>query len=198
MSNPSPQSTRTIVLAAFGEAFLRSHAMPAARAAREAGCAAVIVATRPDAREAVEAAGARFVLLDTEPSGLNPLKAGYTAGTLSGVLRTLEPALVHGVGANGIMIGATAATMAGIAKRVFTVTGLGALRERRDAVGTLSRAGLKAALRAVPGKAQSRFLVETAEDAAVLGLDPLDTAVRILRPDDIGGLAGVYAELMAT
>ncbi len=126
------------------------------------------------------------------------MKAGYTAGTLSGVLRTLEPALVHGIGANAIVVGASAAAMAGIANRVFTVTGLGALRARRDAIGTLSRAGLKAALRAVPGKAQSRFLVETAEDAALLGLDPLDTAVRILRPDDVSALSRVYAELMAT
>src|SRR5919107_1831734 len=83
---------------------------------------------------AIEAVGARVIGLDAERRSLNPLAAGYAAGRLAAVLRQEKPDLVHCIALRAILVGGTAAAMAGVRGRAFAHTGLGFLRARQDSV----------------------------------------------------------------
>jgi glycosyltransferase involved in cell wall biosynthesis len=155
--------------------FFASHFLPMARAAREMGLAVDVVARVRDHRTPIEATGARVIPLEAERRSLNPMAAGDAAGRLAAILRQLKPDLVHCIALRSILIGGTAARMAGVERRVFAPTGLGFLGARRDLVGRAARLGLKAAVGTLAG-GRTRFLLENRDDAATLGLDPDDSS----------------------
>ena len=171
--------------------FFASHFLPMARAALRMGLSVAVVTRVRAHRAVIEAAGIRVVPLEAERSSLNPMAAGYAAGQLSGILKALSADIVHCVALRGILVGGTAAAMAGIPRRVFALTGLGLLGAREDATGRLSRLALKGLIRGPLASRQTRFLFENPDDARALGLDPSDTAVTL-----VGG-AGVDPEAFA-
>lgn len=69
------------------------------------------------------------------------------------ILKALKADIVHCIALRGILVGGTAAAMAGIPRRIFALTGLGLLGAREDATGRLSRLALKGLISAglLPG-----------------------------------------------
>ena len=160
--------------------FFASHFLPMARAAVAMGLSVAVVTRVRDHRAVVEATGARVIALEAERSSLNPMAAGYAAGQLAAILKAWKPDIVHCIALRGILVGGTAAAMAGVPARVYALTGLGLIGARADAAGRLSRAALRHLIRGPLASKRTRFLFENPDDAAALGLDPADTAVTIV------------------
>jgi glycosyltransferase involved in cell wall biosynthesis len=141
----------------------------------------VTVVTRVRAhRAAIEATGAQVVPLEAERASLNPMAAGYAAGQLAAILKALRADIVHCIALRGILVGGTAAAMAGIPARVYALTGLGLVGARTDRVGRAARLGLRALIRGPLASTRTRFLFENPDDARALGLDPLDHTVTVV------------------
>ncbi|MCE4225699.1 glycosyltransferase family 4 protein [Methylobacterium sp. C25] len=184
---------KTVAFVSSDDAVFAADGLPMARAAIAMGLSVAVITRIGSHREAIEATGARLVALDDGRSGLNPMSAGYAAGQLSAILKALKADIVHCVGLRGILVGGTAAAMAGIQSRVYAP---GALA--RDS-GRLSRLAVKGLLRGPLANRSTRYLLESADDARALGLDPADTAVTILdrTGSDPSPVAGIYAELLS-
>ena len=191
LPGPPPASAgagRSLVFVVTEDWFFASHFLPMARAAVAMGLTVAVVTRVRAHRAAIEAAGARVVALEAERSSLNPMAAGYAAGQLAGILRALRADIVHCIALRGILVGGTAAAMAGVANRVYALTGLGLAGARADAGGRMARLAIRGLIRGPLAGARTRFLFENPDDARALGLDPADTAVTI-----VGG-AGVDPE----
>ncbi|KQP20237.1 glycosyltransferase [Methylobacterium sp. Leaf100] len=183
-----PHARKTLVFVVTEDWFFASHFLPLARAAVAMGLTVAVVTRVRAHRAPIEATGARVVHLEAERSSLNPMAAGYAAGQLAGILKALKADIVHCIALRAILVGGTAAAMAGIPARVYAVTGLGLLGARADATGRLSRLALRGLIRGPLASKRTRFLFENPDDARALGLDPADTAVTL-----VGG-AGVDPE----
>jgi glycosyltransferase involved in cell wall biosynthesis len=170
--------------------FFASHFLPIAKAARELGLEAAVIARVRGHRAAIEAAGAKVIPLEAERRSLNPMAAGYSAGRLAAILKAWRPDIVHCIALRPILIGGAAALMAGIPRRVFALTGLGFLGARRDIVGRSARTAVRMLVRGLETK-RTHYLFENPDDAALVGLDPNDSA----RVTILGG-AGVDADAL--
>jgi len=177
---PPPQTRKTLVFVVTEDWFFASHFLPLARAAVAMGLAVAVVTRVRAHRAAIEATGARVVHLEAERSSLNPMAAGYAAGQLAGILKALGADIVHCIALRAILVGGTAAAMAGIPARVYALTGLGLLGARADATGRLSRVALRGLIRGPLASKKTRFVFENPDDARALGLDPAETAVTIV------------------
>lgn len=183
-SAPSELSGRRLIFVVTEDWFFASHFLPMVRAARELGLAVAVVTRVRDHRAAIEGAGARVIPFEAERRSLNPVAAGNAAGRLASVLRREKPDLVHCIALRSILLGGTAALMAGVARRVYALTGLGFFGAEGRGPGRLVRPALQAGLRAlVRGPldgAQTRFLFENPDDVRLLGFAPADPRVAVL------------------
>ncbi|WP_443136797.1 glycosyltransferase family 4 protein [Methylobacterium sp. Leaf85] len=191
--SPSPSSApmKRLVFVVTEDWFFASHFLPMARAAVAMGLSVAVVTRVRAHRAVIEATGARVVELEAERSSLNPMAAGYAAGQLAAILKGLKADIVHCIALRSILVGGTAAAMAGISGRVYALTGLGLMGARADVAGRMGRLALRQLIRGPLASKQTRFLFENPDDAQALGLDPADTAVTI-----VGG-AGIDPALLA-
>ncbi|GJE02272.1 glycosyltransferase [Methylobacterium isbiliense] len=186
---------KTIAFVVTEDWFFASHFLPLARAAVAAGHSVAVVTRVRAHREAIAATGARVVALEAERSSLNPMSAGYATGQLAAILKALRADLVHCIALRGILVGGAAAVLAGIPRRVYALTGLGLVGARQDRTGRLARAGLRRLIRGPLETAQTRYLFENPDDAALLGLDPSETRVAVVGGAGIDPAAWVPAPL---
>jgi glycosyltransferase involved in cell wall biosynthesis len=186
---------KTIAFVVTEDWFFASHFLPLARAAVAAGHSVAVVTRVRAHREAIAATGARVVALEAERSSLNPMSAGYATGQLAAILKALRADLVHCIALRGILVGGAAAALAGIPRRVYALTGLGLVGARQDRTGRLARAGLRRLIRGPLETAQTRYLFENPDDAALLGLDPSETRVTVVGGAGIDPAAWVPAPL---
>ena len=171
---------RRLAFIATEDWFFASHFLPMARAAVAMGLDVTVIARVRSHRAAIEATGARLVALDAERASLNPMTAGYAAGQLAAILKAVKPDLVHCIALRAILVGGTAAAMAGIPARVFAVTGLGLIGARTDRVGKVGRMAIRTMIRGPLATRRTRFLFENPHDALALGLDPADSTVTLV------------------
>lgn len=183
-SAPVPESLpvpmRRLIFVVTEDWFFASHFLPMARAAIGMGLTVTVVTRVRDHRAAIEATGARVVALEAERASLNPMAAGYAAGQLAAILKALKADIVHCIALRGILVGGTAAAMAGIPARVYALTGLGLVGARTDRVGRAARLALRALIRGPLASSRTRFLFENPDDARAFGLDPLDRTVTVI------------------
>ncbi|HEY8566362.1 MAG TPA: glycosyltransferase family 4 protein [Beijerinckiaceae bacterium] len=173
MTLPDPASLagRRLVFVVTEDWFFASHFLPMARAARGLGLDVTVVCRVRDHRAALESEGLRVVALEAERRSLNPMAAGYAAGQLASILKALKADLVHCIALKGILVGGTAAAMAGVEPRVFAPTGLGLLGARQDLQGRGARLALRGLMRALSSK-RTHYLFENPDDPRLLGLNP--------------------------
>lgn len=171
---------RRLAFIATEDWFFASHFLPMARAAVAMGLDVTVIVRVRAHRAAIEATGAKVVALEAERASLNPMTAGYAAGQLAAILKAVKPDLVHCIALRAILVGGTAASMAGIPARVFAVTGLGLIGARTDRMGKASRLAIRALIRGPLATRKTRFLFENPHDALALGLDPSDSTVTIV------------------
>src|SRR4051794_14611399 len=127
--------------------FFASHFLPMARAPRELGLEVAVIARVREHRTAIEATGAKVIPLGAERRSLNPMAAGHAAGPPAPGLRAWKPDLVHCIALRPILVGGSAALMAGVSRRVYALTGLGFLGARDDLVGRGARRAIRLLVR---------------------------------------------------
>ena len=190
MSSDLPNlSGRKLVFVVTEDWFFASHFLPMVRAARELGLDVAVVTRVRSHREIIEAAGARVIPLQVERRSINPMTAGYAAGQLAAVLKDEKADIVHCIALRSILVGGFAATMAGIGRRVYALTGLGFLGARTDHVARLSQRAIRLLVRGLD-TSKTRYLFENPDDSRLLGLDPAGAKVTV-----IGG-AGIDPEAL--
>ena len=192
-----PVPMRRLVFVVTEDWFFASHFLPMARAAIGMGLSVAVVTRVRAHRAAIEATGAQVVPLEADRASLNPMAAGYAAGQLAAVLKALRADIVHCIALRGILVGGTAAAMAGIPARVYALTGLGLVGARSDRVGRAARFALRALVRGPLASSRTRFLFENPDDARALGLDPLDRSVTVVGGAGVDPAAFVPAPLPA-
>lgn len=198
-ARPPAAPTKCLAFVIAEDGLFAARYLPLARAAVAMGLSVAVVTRVRDHRAAIVATGARVVALEAARSGLNPMAAGYAAGQLAAILKAPRADIVHGIGSRGILLGGTAAAMAGIPARVYAPTGLGA---RGGIAGRLGRTALRHLVHGPLASTRTRFVFESARDAAALGLDPADTGVRIVAEgfSDVAAaeaVCGLYRDLLA-
>lgn len=189
MSDRPHLSGRKLVFVVTEDWFFASHFLPMARAARELGLEVAVVTRVRAHREMIEATGARVIPLEAERRSINPMKAGYAAGQLAAILKDEKADIVHCIALKGILVGGFAATLAGVSRRVYALTGLGFLGARTDHVGRLSQRAVRLLIRGLETK-KTGYLFENTDDPKLLGLDPAGPNVTV-----VGG-AGIDPEAL--
>ncbi|WP_081929162.1 glycosyltransferase family 4 protein [Microvirga sp. BSC39] len=180
---------RKLVFVVTEDWFFASHFLPMVRAARELGLAVTVVTRVRAHREAIEALGVKIVPLDIERRSLNPITMGDASGQLAAILKAEKADLVHCIALKGILLGGFAATLAGVGRRVYALTGLGFLGARTDMVGRLSQRAIRLLMRGLQ-TSRTHYVFENTDDPKLLGLDPAGAHVTIL------GGAGVDPEAL--
>ncbi|MCG7393523.1 glycosyltransferase family 4 protein [Microvirga sp. ACRRW] len=170
---------RKLVFVVTEDWFFVSHFLPMARAARELGLDVAVVTRVQAHREAIEATGARVIPLQVERRSINPMTAGYAAGQLAAILKGEKADIVHCIALKSILVGGFAATLAGIDRRVYALTGLGFLGARTDSVARLSKRAVRLLVRGLQ-TGRTRYLFENTDDPKLLGLDPEAANVTIV------------------
>jgi glycosyltransferase involved in cell wall biosynthesis len=188
-SDPSHFPGRKLVFVITEDWFFASHFLPMARAARELGLEVTIVTRVRAHREVIEATGARVIPLQVERRSINPMVAGYAAGQLAAILKEEKADIVHCIALKSILIGGSAAALAGVGRRVYALTGLGFLGARTGRVGRLSQRAVRLLVRGLE-TSKTRYLFENTDDPRLLGLDPAGPKVTI-----VGG-AGIDPEAL--
>ena len=138
-----PVPMRRLVFVVTEDWFFASHFLPMARAAIAMGLAVAVVTRVRAHRAVIEATSAQVVPLEAKRASLNPMAAGYAAGQLAAILKALKADIVHCIALRGILVGGTAAAMAGIPSRVYALTGLGLVGARGDRLGRAARLALR-------------------------------------------------------
>ncbi|MXQ11379.1 glycosyltransferase family 4 protein [Microvirga makkahensis] len=182
-------SGRKLVFVVTEDWFFASHFLPMARAARELGLEVAVVTRVRAHREAIEATGARVIPLQAERRSINPMTAGYAAGQLAAILKDEKADIVHCIALRSILVGGFAATLAGLGRRVYALTGLGFLGARTDRIGRLSQRAVRLLVRSLETP-KTHYLFENSDDPKLLGLDPAGPKVTI-----VGG-AGIDPEAL--
>ncbi|HZW47344.1 MAG TPA: glycosyltransferase family 4 protein [Microvirga sp.] len=180
---------RKLVFVITEDWFFASHFLPMARAARELGLDVAVVTRVRAHREVIEATGARVIPLQVERRSINPMVAGYAAGQLAAILKEEKADIVHCIALKSILVGGSAAALAGIGRRVYALTGLGFLGARTDRIGRLSQRAVRLLVRGLETP-KTRYLFENTDDPRLLGLDPAGPKVTV-----VGG-AGIDPEAL--
>ena len=157
--------------------FARHH-LPLVRAARERDHDVVVAAADHGQGARIAAAGARFVPLTPGLWRNHPVAVARCVGTLRRIMLEQAPALVQLHGIRAALAGLAAARLAAIPRRIAAVNGLGMVSASTGLPGD----GVRTLARMLTGAAMAggtRLVLDSPADAAVLGLDPANPALRI-------------------
>jgi len=160
--------------------YFRSHRLPVALAARDAGWD-VHVATAPGpAQAALGEAGLSIHDLPLTRAGLRPDRELGALLAAWRLLRRLRPDLVHCVALKAVVVGGLAAGLAGVPARVFAIAGLGHVFTAKG-LGGLSLRVLFRALLPLLVRGRARLIVQNLDDMARVARSPaLRAACRLI------------------
>ena len=152
----------------------RSHRMPVARAARDAGFAVAVACPLTTHGEAIRAEGIRVLPVPMKRARVSPLADSCTLAALWRLCRAERPDIVHLVAMKPVLYGALAARLAGVPVSVGALTGLGYVFSSGDIRARLLRPLLRRALGWALNGRRSTCVVQNPDDAAFvagLGID---------------------------
>lgn len=150
--------------------YFRSHRLPMARAARDAGFE-VVVATRinkAEDRQAIEAEGFRVAALDWRRGGHNPLRELAGMAAIARLYRAERPDIVHHVAMKPVLEGGIAAWIAHVPGIVNAPTGLGALFIGSGLATRLLRPAVNLILRVALNHPRCRLVMQNPDDLDLL------------------------------
>ncbi len=163
--------------------YFLSHRLPMARAAQKAGYE-VHVATRLNrGRAAIEAEGFTPHALDWRRGSLSPLHSIAGVLELRKLLRGLKPGILHNVSLKPVLLGTTASLGLSTMAVVNSLTGLGTLFIGNHGGGGFTRSVVRAALRGLLRRSNSRTIVQNPDDRSFV----LDLGVPLANIDLIPG-----------
>lgn len=171
-----PEADRPLVLFVVNEMwFFRSHFLPWARAARQAGFDVALLATPDDKAEGLAAEGIAVTVSRSRRGGLRPEGLWAAAGQVREALASRRRVIIHAFGLHGMAITALARARGVNVPLAVSVTGLGFLATQggvRRAVGTR----LAQALRLALDGPRTQWLLENPHDGARIGLGAVAAA----------------------
>jgi len=181
---------RTILFVCTEDWFFHSHFLPLLRAARRGGDDArlVLVTNVRDKRKKLERLGVEVIACDFARGSMHPLSVWRSVRRLHGIIRRLQPDIVHFIALKPILTAALGRMS--VRAAVFHVTGLGTLAESNSARAKLLRGVLFRLLGGHVRRQRCALLFENPDDAYYLrqyGL-PVEAEITIL------GGAGVDPE----
>lgn len=161
--------------------YFLSHRLPMARAAKEAGYEVHVAARILDGAAAIEAEGFVAHGLDWSRGSLSARDSLAAVFQLRGLIRDVEPAVVHNVALKPVLLG----TMAGFGLKdvaiVNSLTGMGALFVEGGGASPLTRKLVVMALSRLLRRRRSITVVQNPEDRAfVAGLGVPEAAITII------------------
>lgn len=145
-----------------------SHRLPIARAALQAGYD-VLVATRVNScAQKITEAGFRLVPLDLDRSSYSPRAEVRSIRQLEHIYRREQPQIVHHVALKPVLYGSIAAFCKSQIQIVNAFAGLGYLAASTSLKAKLLRSSTWRVLRFLMRKPETHFLLQNAEDKALL------------------------------
>lgn len=105
--------------------FFLSHRLPIALAAKEKGYRVTIVSKDTGKREEIEALGLRFINVEFERSGANPLHELRCIKILYKIYKLEKPDIIHHVTLKASLLGCLAVKLSGIKRIVNAISGFG-------------------------------------------------------------------------
>lgn len=105
--------------------FFLSHRLPIALAAKEKGYRVTIVSKDTGKREEIEALGLRFINVEFERSGANPLHEFRCIKILYKIYKSEKPDIIHHVTLKASLLGCLAAKLSGTKRVVNAISGFG-------------------------------------------------------------------------
>lgn len=148
--------------------YFRSHRLPVARAARDAGFE-VMVATRvADDGPLIEAEGFRVIPLAWRRGSRDPRAEWRAVREIAAIYKAVRPDLVHHVSMKPILHGSLAAWMAGVPRVINAPTGLGYIFVARGLKAALFRRAFAALLGLLVNRPGSRVIMQNADDLETL------------------------------
>ncbi|UHD46147.1 glycosyltransferase family 4 protein [Aureimonas altamirensis] len=160
--------------------FFASHFLPMIAAASAAGFEPVVITRVRDHARVIEAAGAHVIAFEADRRSLNPIAVARSVKRLADILRRERIGRVHLIALRSILIGGAAASLTGIRKRVFAVTGGGVLTARKDRLGRFSARSIVCLIRKALETSETQYLFENPDDPVSFGLAPGDARVTIV------------------
>ena len=142
---------RRIIFFVTEEWYFCSHRLPLARAAAKAGMDVKVITRLRKQTGQIREAGISPIHLETDRSGLNPIKDFKLLFRLIRILRQQQPDILHNVAMKPCIYGSIAARITGVPAVVNAIAGMGyAFTEtglRATVTRAIIRAGLKCAFR---------------------------------------------------
>jgi glycosyltransferase involved in cell wall biosynthesis len=144
--------------------YFLSHRLPMARAARAAGYDVHVATRLSNGKAAIEAQGFTPHALDWRRGSLSPLHSLAGALQLRKLLRSLKPDILHNVSLKPVLLGSVASLGFSSMSVVNGLTGLGTLFVGDHKRSGLARPLVRAALKGLLSRANSRTIVQNPDD----------------------------------
>lgn len=145
-------------------AFFVSHRLPLGVRGRELGLDVAVVAPEGSGREAIEAAGLRFLAIPLGRASTDPRGELRTLGAIAAHFARERPTLVHDVTIKPVLYGGLAARLLRVPALVSSVSGLGYTFLAKGARARARRALVVQAYRRALGHRRSRVVFQNEDD----------------------------------
>jgi glycosyltransferase involved in cell wall biosynthesis len=171
--------------------FFCSHFLAMAQAAKDAGFDITVACRVRDHGEQIQQLGYHLIPTETDRSSLNPFNIIATIWRMRRLIRSNKPDIIHLIALRSVIIGGTAARLAGVKRRIIALTGMGLVGASKTPLVSLFRRFLRTYIRTIIDGYSAHFLFENRTDPLVLGLEPDDR----FKTTILGG-AGVDTNLL--
>ncbi|WP_044560675.1 glycosyltransferase family 4 protein [Azospirillum sp. B4] len=178
----------TLLFVVTEDWYFRSHRLPTARAARDAGFDVAVACRVVNDGAAIAAEGFRVIPLPWQRGSFNPLRALGDIRRLARLYRRERPTIIHHIAVKPTVLGGFALFLAGFPRGlgdtrvVATLAGLGLGLSGRGAKASLGRVLLRCALNAAGWRRGHALVVQNGDDAALLASGrPRPPAARLIR-----------------
>jgi len=148
--------------------YFRSHRLPLARAAIEAGFEVVLLTRVGAHRQEIESMGIRVIHLEMRRRSINPLREIATFRSIYSILKVESPDILHLVALKPIIYGGMAGLLAGFGRMVCAVAGLGYVFTSRELKAALIRPIMKMLLSILLARPNVRVIVQNPDDGELL------------------------------
>lgn len=147
--------------------YFRSHRLPLALAAQEAGYDVVVVTQVGEYGEAIQREGLRLIPFNLSRRGMNVLTEMKVLARLIAVYRKEKPDLVHQVAMKPVLYGSLAARLTGVPCVVNALAGMGFVFTSTRPMARLLRPFIGLAFRRLLNNRRSRLILQNQEDRAL-------------------------------
>ncbi|WP_145730220.1 glycosyltransferase [Nitrospirillum pindoramense] len=178
----------TLLFVVTEDWYFRSHRLPTARAARDAGFDVGVACRVGKDAAAIAAEGFRVIPLPWRRGSFNPLRALGDVRRLARLYRRERPTIIHHIAVKPTVLGGFALFLAGFpndlrdTRVVATLAGLGLGLSGAGTKAALGRGLLRLALKAAGWRRRHALVVQNGDDAALLAAGwPRPPSSRLIR-----------------